>query len=122
MTLPLTKTDQTRWNSIQEAFLQAVESESQKTTRDRVMEQTKAPFYFLRGAAKASLGLLQKGVKEGLALWKDQAAALQSPKKYLAAKQAEQQNLQTVVKYASQNPRKFLSQISDDLKDQITQK
>jgi hypothetical protein len=122
MTLPLTKADQSRWNSIQDAFLQAVESESQKTTQDRVMEQTKAPFYFLKGAARASLGLLQKGIKVGLALWQDQAAALQSPKKYLAAKQADQQNLQTLIKYAAQNPRKFLSRTSEGLKDQFTQK
>src|SRR4030095_8702069 len=120
MTVPQSAPD--RWSVIETAFLQAAERESKKTTKERFIEQTKAPFYFLKGAAKASLKILERGIQSKLLSWSEQIEVLSSPKKFLTTQTKKQKALRTTAKAIYQNPEKFLTQILEGFKDDLTQK
>ena len=113
---------QDRAGFVRAAFLQAAAKESQKTTQERILEQTGAPFYFIKGAAKASLKLLEKGIQNKISSWQEQLEMLQSPKKNLVTQAKKQEALRNAAKTIYQNPRKFLAQISEGFKDEVTRK
>jgi hypothetical protein len=117
----LNASDQKRWDSLKEAYGQAKEQDSGKSTQDHLKETFASPFYFAKGVAEGSLKLLESGVAPILRAGSETLLFIQNPKAYLEDQGDERKTLQSKIKGVILHPVDFLHRLSEGIKDGVTE-